>query len=126
MKGHGNQKIIDALIDQAQRLTLSSRAFHNDKLPIFAKMLTSMFGYEMMLPMNTGAEGVETAVKLARKWGYEKKGIPKDEVHYLFLLFVFDNDSHSVCGSFRAATESLSEFVDCALFSRNICSSNYV
>ena len=67
-------------MEQAQRLTLSSRAFHNDKFPILAKMLTTMFGYEMMLPMNTGAEGVETALKLARKWGYEKKGIAKDEV----------------------------------------------
>lgn len=84
---------MDALLDQAQRLTLSSRAFHNDKLPLFAKKLTSMFGYEMMLPMNTGAEGVETALKLAKKWGYEKKGIPKNEVQHLnlclsFLLFV--------------------------------------
>ena len=70
-------------MEQAQRLTLSSRAFYNDKFPIFAKMVTSMFGYEMILPMNTGAEGVETALKLARKWGYEKKGIVKDEVCYL-------------------------------------------
>lgn len=69
-----------ALIEQAERLTLSSRAFYNDKLPIFAEYLTRMFGYDMMLPMNTGAEGVETALKLARKWGYEKKLISKDEV----------------------------------------------
>lgn len=69
-------------MEQAQRLTLSSRAFHNDKFPDFARTLTSMFGYDMMLPMNTGAEGVETAIKLARKWGYTKKGIPKDEVTF--------------------------------------------
>lgn len=69
LQGHSNQKIIDALLEQAQRLTLSSRAFHNDKFPTFAKTLTAMFGYEMMLPMNTGAEGVETASKLARKVG---------------------------------------------------------
>lgn len=69
-----------ALVEQAGRLTLSSRAFYNDKFPVFAELLTQMFGYEMMLPMNTGAEGVETALKLARKWGYEKKNIPKDEV----------------------------------------------
>lgn len=66
--------------DQAERLTLSSRAFYNDKFPTFAEHLTSIFGYDMVLPMNTGAEGVETALKLARKWGYGKKCIPKDEV----------------------------------------------
>lgn len=63
-----------------ENLTLSSRAFYNDKFPIFAERLTTMFGYEMVLPMNTGAEGVETALKLARKWGHEKKNIRKDEV----------------------------------------------
>lgn len=69
-----------ALKDQVERLTLSSRAFYNDRFPIFAERITSMFGYDMVLPMNTGAEGVETALKLARKWGYEKKKIPNDEV----------------------------------------------
>ncbi|CAL5410150.1 unnamed protein product [Camellia sinensis] len=78
-KGHCHPKIVKALLEQAERLTLSSRAFYNDRFPIFAEHLTSMFGYEMVLPMNTGAEGVETALKLARKWGYEKKKIPKDE-----------------------------------------------
>jgi ornithine--oxo-acid transaminase len=90
LQGHGNQRIVDALVDQAQRITLSSRAFHNDKFPMFARLLTSMFGYDMMLPMNTGAEGVETALKLARKWGYEKKGIPKDQVcNHFFSWEVF-------------------------------------
>lgn len=69
-----------ALQEQVEKLSLSSRAFYNDKFPIFAERLTNMFGYEMVLPMNTGAEGVETALKLARKWGYENKNIPKDEV----------------------------------------------
>ena len=68
--------------EQAEKLTLSSRAFYNDRFPIFAQRLTDMFGYDMVLPMNTGAEGVETALKLARKWGYEKKKIPKDEVTF--------------------------------------------
>lgn len=72
-----------ALKEQAERLTLSSRAFYNDRFPVFAECLTSMFGYDMVLPMNTGAEGVETALKLARKWSYEKKRIPKDEVESL-------------------------------------------
>lgn len=71
---------MNALMEQAQNLTLSSRAFYNDKFPVFAEYLTKMFGYDMVLPMNTGAEGVETAIKLARKWGYEKKRIPKDQV----------------------------------------------
>ena len=69
-----------ALIEQTEKLTLSSRAFYNDRFPLFAQRITSMFGYDMVLPMNTGAEGVETALKLARKWGYEKKRIPKNEV----------------------------------------------
>lgn len=79
-QGHCHPKIMEALVEQAQRLTLSSRAFYNDRFPVFAERLTSMFGYDMVLPMNTGAEGVETALKLARKWGYLKKKIPRDEV----------------------------------------------
>jgi ornithine--oxo-acid transaminase len=86
MQGHCHPKVLRALIEQAERLTLSSRAFYNDKFPIFAEYLTSMFGYDMMLPMNTGAEGVETAIKLARKWGYEKKHIPKNEVCSFSIL----------------------------------------
>lgn len=80
LQGHCHPKIIKALQEQVEKLTLSSRAFYNDKFPVFAERLTNMFGYEMVLPMNTGAEGVETALKLARKWGHEKKNIPKDEV----------------------------------------------
>lgn len=75
-----------ALTEQAGKLTLSSRAFYNSKFPLLAEHITSMFGYEMVLPMNTGAEGVETALKLARKWGYMKKNIPKDEVRNCPLL----------------------------------------
>lgn len=67
------------MVDQAQRLTLSSRAFYNDVFPRFAQFVTKFFGFDMVLPMNTGAEAVETAVKLARKWGYKVKGIPKDK-----------------------------------------------
>lgn len=73
------------LAEQAQMLTLSSRAFYNDKFPVFAECITSMFRYDMVLPMNTGAEGVETALKLARKWGYMKKRIPKNEVQKRYL-----------------------------------------
>ncbi|KAJ9068735.1 ornithine aminotransferase [Entomophthora muscae] len=74
-QGHSHPKIIDALVDQAQRLCLSSRAFYNDRFGEYAEYITKFFGYDMVLPMNTGAEAVETAIKLARKWGYEKKGI---------------------------------------------------
>jgi ornithine--oxo-acid transaminase len=67
------------LTEQASRLTLSSRAFYNDVFPKFAEFVTKMFGFDMVLPMNTGAEAVETAIKIARKWGYKVKGIPHDE-----------------------------------------------
>lgn len=92
-QGHCHPKIIKAFQEQAERLTLSSRAFYNDRFPVFAERLTSMFGYEMVLPMNTGAEGVETALKLARKWGYEKKKIPKNEAIIV-----------SCCGCFHGRT----------------------
>lgn len=78
-QGHCHPKIVKALCDQAQRLTLSSRAFYNDIFGSFAKYACEFFGYEMLLPMNTGAEAVETALKLARKWGYQKKGIPENQ-----------------------------------------------
>ncbi|CAA7020437.1 unnamed protein product [Microthlaspi erraticum] len=92
-QGHCHPKIIKALQEQVEKLTLSSRAFYNDKFPVFAQRLTNMFGYEMVLPMNTGAEGVETALKLARKWGHEKKNIPKDEAIIV-----------SCCGCFHGRT----------------------
>lgn len=78
-QGHCHPKIVQAMITQAQKCTLSSRAFYNSVFPRFAKYITEMFGYDMVLPMNSGAEAVETAMKLARKWGYEKKGIAPNE-----------------------------------------------
>lgn len=78
-QGHCHPKIIKALTDQAQELTLTSRAFYNDVLGEYEKYMTELFGYDKVLPMNTGAEAVETAIKLCRKWGYEKKGIPNNE-----------------------------------------------
>ncbi|AAS52806.1 AER123Wp [Eremothecium gossypii ATCC 10895] len=78
-QGHCHPEIVQALVDQASRLTLSSRAFSNDCFAAFAKYVTEYFGYGMVLPMNTGAEAVETALKLARRWGYMKKGIAADE-----------------------------------------------
>jgi len=75
-QGHCHPKITEALVDQAQRLALTSRAFYNNQLGRYEQFITSYFGYDKVLPMNSGAEAVETALKIARKWGYEVKGIP--------------------------------------------------
>ncbi|KAG5368652.1 Ornithine aminotransferase [Yarrowia sp. C11] len=78
-QGHCHPKIVKALCDQAQKLTLSSRAFHAEIFGEFAEYITNYFGFDKVLPMNTGAEAVETGIKIARKWGYLKKGIPAGE-----------------------------------------------
>ena len=78
-QGHCHPKIVKAMTDQAQKLTLTSRAFYNDVLGEFEEYVTKYFGYDKVLPMNTGAEADETAIKLIRKWGYEKKGIAENE-----------------------------------------------
>ena len=83
-QGHSHPKIIDALVKQAQELTLTSRAFHNDVLGEYAEFVTSMFGYDRVMPMNTGVEGGETAVKLARRWGYDVKGISDGNAKVVF------------------------------------------
>ena len=84
-QGHCHPKIIKALTDQANQLTLTSRAFHNDILGPYEKFITEFFGYDKVLPMNTGVEGGETANKLARKWGYIKKGIPENKARIIFV-----------------------------------------
>jgi ornithine--oxo-acid transaminase len=78
-QGHCHPKIISALMEQAQQLTLTSRAFHSDLLGEYARYITGLFGYDKVLPMNTGVEAVETAIKLARRWGYLVKGIKEDQ-----------------------------------------------
>ena len=82
-QGHRHPRIIKALINQAKKLTLTSRAFRNDQWPLLAKELCEMTGYNMVLPMNSGAEAVETAVKTARKWAYQKKGVPQDKAEII-------------------------------------------
>jgi len=77
-QGHCHPRIVKVLKDQASKLTLTSRAFYNNKLGEYMEFVTKLFGYERLLPMNTGAEGVETAIKIARKWGHTVKGIPND------------------------------------------------
>jgi ornithine--oxo-acid transaminase len=89
-QGHCHPKIIDTLIRQSQKLTLTSRAFYNDKLGPYEQFITEYFGYEKVLPMNTGAEAVETAIKLCRKWAYEKKGLLENEA----VIVVCENNFH--------------------------------
>ncbi len=84
-QGHCHPRIIRVLQEQASRLTLTSRAFYNDLLGPYAKYITELFGYDKVLPMNTGVEGGETALKLCRKWGYEVKGIPQNQAIIVFV-----------------------------------------
>ncbi|GLB48930.1 ornithine--oxo-acid transaminase [Neptunitalea lumnitzerae] len=89
-QGHCHPKIIGALTEQAQKLTLTSRAFYNDVLGVYEKFATQYFGFDKMLPMNTGAEAVETAIKLCRKWAYEKRGIEEHKAK----IVVCENNFH--------------------------------
>ncbi|HTM92512.1 MAG TPA: ornithine--oxo-acid transaminase [Flavisolibacter sp.] len=89
-QGHCHPKIIAALTEQAQKLTLTSRAFHSDLFGEYAKFITELFGYDKVLPMNTGVEAVETAIKLARKWAYEVKGIKDSQAK----IIVCENNFH--------------------------------
>ncbi|CAI7636459.1 unnamed protein product [Penicillium manginii] len=89
-QGHCHPELVKALVDQASRLTLSSRAFYNDVFPRFAEFVTRYFGFDMVLPMNTGAEAVETGIKIARKWGYKVKGIPENKA----IVLSAENNFH--------------------------------
>ena len=89
-QGHCHPKIVDALVEQSKRVALTSRAFRNDQLGAFCKAICELTGFPKVLPMNTGAEAVETAIKAARKWAYEVKGVPKDQAEIL----VFANNFH--------------------------------
>ena len=89
-QGHCHPAIVGALVEQAQKLTLTSRAFYNDVLGEYEKYITTYFGFDKVLPMNTGAEAVETAIKLCRKWGYEKKGVHENNAQ----IIVCENNFH--------------------------------
>ncbi|RDL41407.1 Ornithine aminotransferase [Venustampulla echinocandica] len=89
-QGHCHPELVKALCEQAQRLTLSSRAFHNDVFPRWAEKIKDVFGYDMVLPMNTGAEAVETAIKIARKWAYKVKKVPQGKA----LVFAVAENFH--------------------------------
>lgn len=89
-QGHCHPRIVEAMHEQAKKLTLTSRAFHNDILGKYEKYATEYFGFDKLLPMNTGAEAVETAIKLARKWAYERKGVEESEAQ----IIVCENNFH--------------------------------
>ncbi len=99
--GHGNERLVATAVAQLPRLTLTSRAFYNDRLGEFAQALTRLTGKDMMLPMNSGAEAVETAIKVARKWGYEVKGVPADTATIITMR-----------GNFHGRTTTIVSFSD--------------
>lgn len=108
-QGHCHPRLIKVVQEQVSKLTLSSRAFYNNVLGQWAKYITSYFGYERVLPMNSGAEAVETALKLARKWGYEKKQIPANEA---IIIAATDNFHGRTLGiiSMSTSDETLHNF----------------
>ncbi|WP_350285231.1 ornithine--oxo-acid transaminase [uncultured Croceitalea sp.] len=111
-QGHCHPKIVNALKNQAENLTLTSRAFYNDMLGKYEKFATEFFGYDKLLPMNTGAEAVETAMKLARKWGYEKKGIPANQAKIIVCQNNFHGRTISIISASNdpIATENFGPF----------------
>ncbi len=136
-QGHCHPKITETLITQSQKLTLTSRAFHSSLLGEYAEYITNYFGYDKVLPMNTGAEAVETAIKLARKWGYESKGIEAGKATIIvcsenfhgrtinIISFSTDESSRNGFGPFTPGYEVISynnvpELAD-ALKDRNVC-----
>jgi len=97
-QGHCHPRIVKTLQTQAKRLTLTSRAFRNDQWPLLAKELCDLTGYEVVLPMNSGAEAVETALKLARKWAYQKKGVAQDQAEIIACSNNFHGRTISIIG----------------------------
>ncbi len=108
-QGHCHPDIIAALIEQAQRLTLTSRAFHNDLLGEYAQFMHDYFGYDKVLPMNTGVEAVETAIKLCRRWGYTVKGIPENKAIIVVCAENFHGRTSTVI-SFSSDPSSYAKF----------------
>jgi ornithine--oxo-acid transaminase len=104
-QGHSHPRIISALTEQAKKITLTSRAFYNSELGKYEEFATKLFGYDKLLPMNSGAEAVETALKLCRKWGYLKKGIPQNEA---VILFASGNFHGRTIAIISASTEDSS------------------
>jgi len=120
-QGHSHPKIIKALIDQASSLSLTSRAFHNDKFAEFSEFVTNYFKFDKVLPMNTGAEAVETAIKIARKWGYEVKGIPSNQAK----IIVCENNFHGRTISIISASNDTNATTNFGPFTPGIVSIPY-
>ena len=120
-QGHCHPKIVGAMVEQAQTLALTSRAFHSDILGIYEKYVTSYFGFDKVLPMNTGAEGVETAMKIARKWGYEVKGIPANKAK----IIVCENNFHGRTITIISASNDLDATKNFGPFTPGIVSIPY-
>ncbi len=112
-QGHCHPKIVQALVDQASTLTLTSRAFHNDLLGKYEKYVTGYFGYDKVLPMNTGVEAVETAIKLCRKWGYEVKGVEHSKAKIIVCASNFHGRTLGVISysTDPAATKNFGPFI---------------
>lgn len=108
-QGHCHPRIIETFVAQAQRLTLTSRAFHNDVLGEYEAYITALFGYDKVLPMNTGVEAVETGLKLARRWGYEVKGVPENKAKIITCVHNFHGRTISVI-SFSSDAASRQDF----------------
>ncbi|HTR28481.1 MAG TPA: ornithine--oxo-acid transaminase [Puia sp.] len=108
-QGHCHPRIVRALTGQASRLTLTSRAFHSDQLAEYTRYITNYFGYDKVLPMNTGVEAVETAIKLCRRWGYQVKGIPDNEAKIIVCAGNFHGRTSTVI-SFSTDPESNRQF----------------
>jgi len=108
-QGHCHPKIVQAMTDQLQRVSLTSRAFRNDKLGLFYKKLSDISGYEMSLPMNSGAEAVETAIKTVRKWGYRIKGVPPDRAEIIVCANNFHGRTITIVG-FSTEEHSRADF----------------
>lgn len=108
-QGHCHPRIVEAMVDQASKLTLTSRAFYNDQLGEYEKFITEYFGYDKVLPMNTGVEAVETAIKLARRWGYVKKGITENKAKVVVCAHNFHGRTSTVI-SFSTDPSSYSKF----------------
>jgi ornithine--oxo-acid transaminase len=108
-QGHCHPRIIEAMMEQAQQLTLTSRAFYNDQLGEYAQFITTYFGYDKVLPMNTGVEAVETAIKLCRRWGYDVKGIPENKAKIVVCADNFHGRTSTVI-SFSSDPSSYKNF----------------
>ena len=108
-QGHCHPKIVETLTSQAQKLTLTSRAFYNDKLGVYEKFVTEYFGYEKVLPMNSGAEAVETALKLCRKWAYQKKKIAENDAQIVVCAENFHGRTTTIV-SFSVDTDAYSDY----------------